>query len=92
MNSILSSLYNTVMESRSQTYLFQDELRDYQSALRSEEKLREELEHLLKDEPLRLFELYADNKDDEGGISNISAFRKGLAVGLRLGAFGLLER
>ena len=92
MNSILQSLYTTAMENRSQSYLTQDELRDYQSVLKSEEKLEKQLEELLKDEPLRLFKLYIDNRDDDGGISSVSSFRKGLAVGLRPGAFGLLER
>lgn len=91
MNLILESLYNCGMENRSQHYLTRDELRDYQSAMRSEEKLEVQLEDLLKDEPLRLFKLYVDNKDDEGGISNISAFRKGLAIGLKLGAFAMSE-
>lgn len=89
MNSILQSLYNTAMENRSQSYLTQDELRDYQSALKSEEKLEKQLEDLLKDEPLRLFRLYADNRDDEGDISSISAFRKGLAIGLKLNFFAM---
>lgn len=92
MNDILTSLYNCAMESRSKHFLTGNELRDYKSALRSEEKLKGELEQILEGEPLRLFELYADNKDDEGGISNISSFRKGLAMGLKLGAFGLLQR
>lgn len=91
MNAILSSLYNCAMESRSEHFLTGDELRDYKNALRSSEGLEEQLEELLRDEPLRLFKLYADNKDDVGGISSVSAFRKGLAMGLKLGAFAMLE-
>ena len=48
MNSILQSLYTTAMENRSQSYLTQDELRDYQSAIKAEEKLEKQLEEAFK--------------------------------------------
>ena len=92
MNSILDRLYGYSMESRELHYLTQHQLQDYENALRSEEKLEMQLEELLTGEPLRLFKLYADHRDDEGGISNISAFRRGLVIGLKLGAFALPER
>ena len=91
MNNILSSLYNCAMENSSEHFLTRDELRHYKSALQSSEELEEQLENFLKDEPLRLFKLYTDNRDDEGGISNISAFRMGLAMGLKLGLFAMSE-
>lgn len=91
MNSILTSLYSCAMEKRGRNYLSQDELRDYHSALQSEEKIEEQLEQRLKGEDLRLFQLYIDNRDDAEGIGGISAFRKGLAVGLKLGAFAASE-
>ena len=80
------------MEKRELHYLTQDEFRDYESALQSEEKLEIQLEQLLKDEPLRLFKLYQDKSDNESGISNISAFRRGLAIGLKLGAYTMLDQ
>lgn len=89
MNSILSSLYNYAMEDTDQRFLTQDELRDYGSARRSEEKQRGRLEEVLEVEPLRLFELYADNSEEVRYYANISAFRKGLAIGLKLGAFAM---
>lgn len=89
MNSFLSSLYNYAMEDTDQRFLTRDELRDYGSARQSEEKLEKQLEELLKDESLRLFELYIDTRDDDGGISSISAFCRGLVIGLKLGAFAM---
>lgn len=92
MNNILSSLYNCAMESRSEYFLMHDELRDYKNALRSSEELEEQLEELLKEEPLRLFKLYIGSRNDEGSISSISAFRRGLAMGLKLGAYCLFQQ
>lgn len=91
MKNILDHLYMCALENREQCHLTPDELRNYQNALQSEEKLETQLEQLLEDEPLRLFRLYIDNRDDEGGISNISAFRKGLVMGLKLGVFATSE-
>lgn len=87
MNDILSSLYNCAMEHQPMQYLTRDELRDYNSALH----LEEQLEALLKEEPLRLFGLYVSQRDDEGGLVSISSFRAGLSMGLKLGAFCILE-
>lgn len=89
MKSILQILYSTAMEKRDQDYLTMDEFRDFQCALRREEELERELEQLLQDESLRLFKLYVDKKDDESGIASISAFRRGLAMGLKLSAFAM---
>lgn len=89
MNDILSSLYNCATESRSEHFLAPDDLRDYKSALRSLEKLEGQLEEILKDEPLRLFKLYVDNSEEAQYHANVSAFRKGLAMGLKLGVFAM---
>ena len=92
MNDILSSLYNCAMEHQPMQYLTRDELWDYKSSLQSEEQLEGQLEAILKEESLRLFELYVNQRDDEGGLANIFSFRAGLAMGLKLGTYGLLQR
>lgn len=92
MNDILSSLYNCAMEHQPMQYLTRDELRDYNNALHLEEQLEGQLEALLKEEPLRLFGLYVNQRNDEGGIVSISSFRAGLSMGLKLGTFTMLER
>lgn len=92
MNNILSSLYNCAIEGTDQQFLTRDEFRDYRSARQSKEKQYGRLEEVLEGEPLRLFKLYADNSEEAQYHANVSAFRKGLAMGLKLGAFGLLQR
>ena len=92
MNSILNILYSHAMEDPSQYYLTHDQLRDYRKSLTLEEELETQLEQLLKDEPLRLFKQYMDHCDNEGGLSNISAFYKGLAMGMKLGFFAMSDR
>lgn len=89
MNNILSSLYNCAIEGTDQQFLTQDEFRDYRSALRSSKKLEGQLEELLKGEPLRIFKLYVDNSEEAQYHANVSAFRKGLAMGLKLGVFAM---
>lgn len=91
MLSILYSLYNCAMEKVSQDFLSQDELHNYQSAICHEKALKQDLEQLLEGESLRLFRLYIDNRDDEGAFASISAFRKGLTMGLKLGALSASE-
>ena len=91
MNSILQSLYTYAMDSGKNRYMDRDELREYRSAARSIEKLRDQLEHLLEGESLRLFKLYAENRDEEENYENFSTFRAGLAIGLKLGVFAMSE-
>lgn len=86
LNSILKHLFRCAMEDQKQ-YLDRDELRDYRDALRTEEGLRDQLETLLEGEALHLFELFTKNCDKEASWNEFSSFRKGLAMGLRLGAF-----
>lgn len=92
MNTILSALYNCAMEHQPMQYLTRDELRDFKNALQSEEQLEEQLKALLKENPLHLFDRYVSQKDNEGGLSSISSFRAGLAIGLKLGTFAYSGR
>lgn len=92
MNLILESLYLYAMESGKNRYLDRDELRDYRSAVCAMERLSDQLEHLLEGESLRLFKLYAENCDEERRYDDLSTFRKGLAIGLKLGALSVSER
>lgn len=69
------------------SYFDKDELRDYRAAFRAEEKLKEQLEQLLEGESLRLFNLYTQNRDEEDYWNEVSLFRSGLSMGLKLGAF-----
>lgn len=91
MNSFFESLYLYAMESGKNCCFDRDELRDYRSAVRAAEKLSGQLERLLEGESLRLFKLYAETCDDERYYDDLSTFRKGLAIGLKLGAFAMSE-
>lgn len=91
MDHILEILYSCAMENRCKRYLTQDEERDYYDSLSHKEKLENQLNKLLEGELLRQFKLFADNCDDAHYIESISAFRKGLAMGLKLNAFSCSE-
>ena len=90
MDSILEHLFMCAMENK-KTYLNQDELRDYHATLHADEKLKEELEQLLEGESLRLFKLFAENRDEEENWNETSAFRVGLSMGLKLTFFATSE-
>lgn len=92
MNSILDYLYLCAMERDKSGYLTPDEKRDYHAAASFAEKEYDKLKLLLEGEPLRIFDLYAENRDDEVHYEDLSTFRIGLAMGLKLGAFGLFQR
>ena len=91
MDDILSCLYNCAIKNEAQHYLTQSDFRDYNSALRYRGETEEKLKQLLEGEPLRLFKLYQDNDQEAEYLENISIFRKGLAMGLKLGAFCISE-
>lgn len=86
MNTILNHLFRCAMEDQ-KFYLNSDELRDYHAAARAAEKQKGQLKCLLEGESLRLFELFSENRDEEGNWVEIFSFRSGLAMGLKLGAF-----
>lgn len=87
MNNILSSLYNCAIKNETQHYLTHSDFMDYNSAVRYKGEAEEKLNQLLEGELLRLFKLYQDNEQEAECLENISMFRKGLAIGLKLGAF-----
>lgn len=91
MNSILESLYNCAMENRHKCYLSRDEERDYHSSLLAGEKREEQLAQILDGESLHLFKLYVDNSEESNYLQSLSSFRKGLAIGLKLGAFAMSD-
>lgn len=91
MDAILSSLFRCAMEHPEGTTLTCDELRDYHKAMRSKEKLEEQLNAALQGEELRLFEAYTGCCSDADSLDMISAFRQGLAMGLKLGMFPFSE-
>ena len=86
MNSILEHLFRCAMENQ-KSYLNKDELHDYRTAAREAEKQKEQLEQLLEGESLYLFNLFAKNCDKEVNWSEVSSFRKGFAMGLKIGVF-----
>ena len=45
----------------------------------------------MEGESLRLFKLYAENRDEEENYEDLSTFRAGLAIGLKLGVFAMSE-
>ena len=90
MNSILKHLFRCAMEDQKQ-YLNQQESRNYHDANRAKEKRKEQLEELLEGEALRLFEQFVESFEDESNLTEISYFRTGLAMGLKLGAFCISE-
>ena len=92
MDSILNYLYLCAMESNKSCYLTPDEYRDYHAAARYIEEEKDKLKHLLEGEALHIFDLYVENRSDEAHYEDLSTFRIGLAIGLKLGAFGLSER
>lgn len=91
MNNILSSLYNCAMSTGADSYLIGDDIQNLHSATRAKEKLEQELQEFLEGEQLARLEHYIDQSSDANQWEHISAFRKGLAVGLKLGAFCILE-
>ena len=92
MNDILSSLFNCAMRDSDQKHLTFDELRSYHKSLDLEEKLEEQLEQSLEGESLQLFQLYVNSNKDSDFFADASSFRSGLAIGLKLAAFCMLER
>ena len=86
MNTILNHLFMCAMEDQ-KFYFTSDELRDYRAATRAAEKQKGQLKCLLEGESLRLFDLFLENRDEEGNLIEFSSFRRGLAIGLKLGAF-----
>lgn len=86
MTSILEHLFMCAMEDQKR-YLDGPELRDYRAASRAQSELKEKLEQLLDGEALRLFKLYTENRNEESNFDEYSSFRKGLSMGLKLGAF-----
>ncbi len=86
MNRILEHLFRCAMEDQ-KSYLDRDELRDYRAAAHWAENQKQQLEQLLEGEPLRLFALFAENRDEETNWNEVSSFRKGFAMGLKIGAF-----
>lgn len=87
MDDILSCLYNCAIKNEAQHYLTHSDLMDYNHAVQYKEETEQELERALDGELLRLFKLYRDNEQEAECLENISIFRKGLAMGLKLGAF-----
>lgn len=86
MNKILNHLFLCAMEDQ-KNYLDRDEYRDYRTAMRAEEQLKDQLEQLLEGEPLRLFKQFMKNREEGESWSEASFFRIGLSMGLKLGAF-----
>ena len=92
MNDILSSLYNCAMSPRSDPYLIGDDAQYLRSAAHGTEQLEQKLREILRDDQLPQFEQYLESREEAVGWEHIAAFRKGLAMGLKLGAFCVLER
>lgn len=91
MNSMLEYLYMYAMENGKNRFLTPEELRDYHDAIASMEKTNDQLEHILEEESLRLFKLYAKSRDKENHCDDLSTFRMGLSMGLKLGVYCLME-
>ena len=87
MNDILASLYNCAMSSRAESYLIGEDIQNLRSAIRGKENRQLKLQELLDENQLTLLERYIDQSSGAAGWEFISAFRKGLAIGLKLGAF-----
>lgn len=92
MNNILSSLYSCAMSSGPERYLIGDDIQNLRSAIRGKEHLEQQLRELLDEKQLALLERYLDQSSDAFGWEHISAFQNGLSIGLKLGAFCILER
>ena len=92
MNHILSSLYNCAMSTGSDSYLIGDDVQNLHSALRGSQELERKLREILSDDQLPRLEQYLEGREEAVGWEHIAAFHKGLAVGLKLGAFCILER
>ena len=92
MNQILSSLYNCAMSTKDDSYLIGDDVQNLHGAIRGKENLGQKLQERLDEEQLALLERYIEQSSDVSGWEHIAAFHKGLAVGLKLGAFCILER
>lgn len=92
MNNILSSLYNCAMSTGPDACLIGDDIQNLRSAVRGKEALEQQLKELLEESQLTLLERYINESSDAAGWEYIAAFRKGLAMGLKLGAYGFFQR
>ena len=92
LNNILASLYNCAMSTGPDAYLMKDDIQNLHGAIRGKENLEQQLQELLDEKQLALLERYLDQSSDVSGWEYISVFRKGLAMGLKLGTYGLLQR
>ena len=92
MNAILSSLYNCAMSTGSEPYLLGDDEQYLRNAVHGSQELEQKLREALKDDQLPRLEQYLENREEAVGWEHVAAFRKGLAMGLKLGAFCVLER
>lgn len=91
MNLMPEYLYMYAMENGKTRFLTSEEYGDYRDAVSSMEKSKEQLEQLLEEESLRLFKLYTKSRDKENDCDDLSTFRMGLSMGLKLGAYCLME-
>lgn len=80
------------MSSRAEAYLIGDEIQNLRGAIRGKENLEQQLRELLDEKQLALLERCIDQGNDASMWESISTFRKGLAMGLKLGAFCVLGR
>ena len=91
MNAILSSLYNCAISTRSEPYLIGDDAQYLHSAIRGSQELEQKLREALNADQLSRLEQYLESREEAVCWEHIAAFRKGLATGLKLGAFCILE-
>lgn len=92
MNNILASLYNCAMSTGPDAYLMKDDIQNLHGAIRGKENLGQQLQELLDEKQLALLERYLDQSSDVSDWEYIAVFRKGLTMGLKLGAYCLLQR
>ena len=85
MMSLLYSLFHCDFDGDGSKYLLKEEEKDYQNSVKYWDKSAQELKEHLSPSDLALFETIEVNCSEATNFEQQISFRRGLAMGLRLG-------
>ena len=86
MLRLLDELYELDYAGDLTSYLMQDEREEFQMALHNQRTLRAELENRLPEPDRTRLERLLENRDEADAERERLSFRRGLVMGLKLGA------
>ena len=85
MTELLYHLFRYSFDGDSSRYLLKEEEKDYKNSMKYWDKAAQELKEHLSTADLELFETIAVNCSEAADLEQQASFRRGLAMGLRLG-------